>query len=167
MFHQAHSFNLSVIEESPIVSDTVLLYLHLISTLIMVGIIWFVQIVHYPLMAHVGSGLFPMYSKLHQRLTTLVVAGPMLVEVVTAILLLVWFPSIRSSAVFLAATILLGVAWFSTIFWQMPIHHSLLAGYDEKRIRHLVSTNWPRTIAWSIRGILIGELCWSMTVHVS
>ncbi len=145
-------------------SEQVLLFVHLASTLVMVGIVWFVQIVHYPLMAYVGSGLFRNYSKLHQTLTTLVVAGPMLIEAFTAIILFAWFPPLRSSWAFLAAAALLGLIWVSTVFWQMPLHHSLLAGYDEQLIRRLVRTNWLRTVAWSVRGILIGELFWSMTV---
>ncbi|WP_146448679.1 hypothetical protein [Bythopirellula polymerisocia] len=147
-------------------SEQILIYLHFVSTLIMIGIIWFVQVVHYPLMAYVGIGLFSTYSRLHQKLTTLVVAIPMLAELFTAVLLLVSFPTVRSSAVFWSATILLGIIWVSTIFRQMPIHHSLLAGYDEQQIQRLVRTNWLRTFAWSIRGILVGELCWSMTVQV-
>jgi hypothetical protein len=57
---------------------------HLMSTLIMVGLIWFVQVVHYPLMADVGPREFRRYAPLHQSRTTFVVAGPMLTEAGTA-----------------------------------------------------------------------------------
>ena len=145
-------------------SESGLLFVHFASTLIMVGIIWFVQVVHYPLMMHVGSGLFSEYSYLHQKLTSLVVAGPMLVEIGTAILLLATSATLRDSTVFLTATALLGMIWVSTVLWQMPVHKTLLAGYDETRIHRLIRTNWSRTAAWSLRGILIGELFWSISV---
>ncbi len=141
-----------------------LLHVHLVSTLLMVGIIWFVQIVHYPLMVQVGSLQFHEYARLHQLRTTFVVSGPMLLEIGTAILLFSWYPALRSSWSFLAAAVLLVIIWASTIFWQAPLHRALLAGYDERRIRLLVSTNWPRTLAWSLRAILIGELLWPITV---
>ena len=60
---------------------------HLAVTLFMVGVIWFVQVVHYPLFAKVGSERFVLYSKAHSRLTTYVVGPPMLVEAATALLL--------------------------------------------------------------------------------
>ena len=46
----------------------------------MVGIIWLVQIVHYPLFSRVGAAGFAIYSGAHSRLTGLVVGPPMLVE---------------------------------------------------------------------------------------
>ena len=55
------------------------LLVNLAATLFMVGIIWFVQVVHYPLFARVGSRGFILYSKAHSRLTTYVVGLPMLV----------------------------------------------------------------------------------------
>ena len=54
-----------------------LLLIHAGATLYMTGLIWFVQVVHYPLMARVGEDGFAEYEKHHQRLTTWVVAPPM------------------------------------------------------------------------------------------
>jgi hypothetical protein len=53
---------------------------HLAATLFMAGVIWFVQVVHYPLFSRIGSEKFSLYSKAHSRLTTCVVGPPMLVE---------------------------------------------------------------------------------------
>ncbi len=50
------------------------------STLFMVGVIRFVQVVHYPLFSRVGGEGFALYSEAHSRLTTHVVGPPMLVE---------------------------------------------------------------------------------------
>ena len=55
------------------------------STLYMTGVIWFVQIVHYPLMARVGGAQFREYSRLHQLQTTWVVAPAMLAAAVAAV----------------------------------------------------------------------------------
>jgi len=142
-------------------TELALLFVHLVSTLLMVGIIWFVQVVHYPLMACIGPEHFRRYSQLHQSRTTLVVAGPMLVEALSAICLFVWFPPLRLSPAFLAAGVLLGLIWVSTAWWQVPLHQALAHGYDERRILRLVQTNWLRTLAWSTRGVLIGGIFWS------
>ncbi len=53
---------------------------HLAATLFMAGVIWFVQVVHYPLFSRIGSEKFSLYSNAHSRLTTCVVGPPMLVE---------------------------------------------------------------------------------------
>ena len=47
--------------------DLLILLLHTLSTLSMLGLIWFVQIVHYPLMARVGRVRFHAYETDHQR----------------------------------------------------------------------------------------------------
>ena len=67
----------------------VLLLTHAAATLVIVGVIWFVQIVHYPLMARVSASEFAAYEREHQTRTTFVVAPTMLIEAVTAALLLV------------------------------------------------------------------------------
>ena len=57
-----------------------ILLLQAAATLPMVGLIWFVQIVHYPLFGEVGHDRFADYERNHQNRTTLVVAPLMLVE---------------------------------------------------------------------------------------
>ena len=49
------------------------LTINLACTLYMVGLIWFVQVVHYPLMAKVGVQGYETYQQAHMRLTTWVV----------------------------------------------------------------------------------------------
>jgi hypothetical protein len=63
--------------------QTVLL-IHALVTWFMTGLIWFVQVVHYPLMAAVGSPGFAAYEAAHSRRTTWVVAPVMLAEAATA-----------------------------------------------------------------------------------
>lgn len=53
---------------------------HAGATWFMTGLIWFVQIVHYPLMGAVPGDAFRVYQELHQRRTTWIVGPVMLVE---------------------------------------------------------------------------------------
>lgn len=72
----------------------ILLLAHLAATMIMVGIIWFVQLVHNPLFGSVGAHGFPAYSEAHSRLMTGYVVGPpMLTEAATAIPLVFFRPA--------------------------------------------------------------------------
>lgn len=66
----------------------IVLLAHAATTLVMVGIIWFVQVVHYPLFGHVGKSAFAAYEMTHAHLTTWAVAPPMLIEALTGVILL-------------------------------------------------------------------------------
>jgi hypothetical protein len=122
------------------------------STLYMVGVIWYVQLVHYPLMAHVGDGLFVGYHGRHTRRTGWVVVGPMLVEAATATVLL--WPGIDSvpRPLAVAGFLLVAAIWISTFAIQVPLHRCLARGFDADTHRRLVRTNWIRTVLWSARG---------------
>jgi len=133
-----------------------LLLVQLVGTLLMIGIIWFVQIVHYPLMGLVGVEGFAKYSQTHVARTQWVVGGPMLVEAFTCAGLLAWFPEHLASPPLAIADLLLLVIWVSTACLQIPLHEALTKGFDERRIRQLVQSNWLRTIAWTARGVLLG-----------
>lgn len=57
---------------------------HLGSSLYMVWLIWFVQVVHYPLFSRVRNRDFPSYEQSHTAFTTWVVAPPMMIKGATA-----------------------------------------------------------------------------------
>lgn len=137
-----------------------LLLAHLGSSLYMVGLIWFVQIVHYPLFANVGNHEFPAYEQRHTTRTTWVVGPPMLIQGVTASLL-IWFPpaSVANWCVWSGLAFLL-VNWLSTAFIQVPCHDSLSKGFNPFVHERLVWTNWLRTLAWSLHGCLVLWMTW-------
>lgn len=132
----------------------ILLLAQLAATLYMTGLIWFVQVVHYPLFAQVGKAGFSAYEIAHSNLTTIVVAPPMLVEAITAGLLLWQRPNQIRFAEALIGVLLLAVIWFSTWFLQVPKHNLLASGFDVQAHQFLVTSNWLRTFAWSARGAL-------------
>jgi hypothetical protein len=90
------------------------LLVHVAATLFMVGVIWFVQVVHYPLFSRVGPEKFSLYSEAHSRLTTYVVGPPMLVEAATALLLVFRRPEGVPLAAALIGLALVAAVWFST-----------------------------------------------------
>lgn len=132
-----------------------ILCLNLVSTWYMVGLIWLVQCVHYPLFAKVSAENYLEYQQLHERYITPVVGVPMIVEIVTAILLLNHLPKNVSAAWVWAALALLIVAWLSTAFLQVPCHSKLNIAFDADVHRRLVNSNWIRTISWTLRGVLV------------
>lgn len=134
----------------------------LASTLFMTGLIWFVQIVHYPLLAKAGASEYVDYQRRHMSLTTWVVAPPMLVEAATALLLFFYRPAGVTTAAAAIGVALLGLIWLSTVFFQVRCHDALSRGFEAVAHGRLVTTNWVRTIAWSMRSVLLLAMLWSM-----
>jgi hypothetical protein len=137
---------------------TALLVAQLAATWFMTGLIWFVQIVHYPLFARVGEDGYAAYQDAHAWLTTWVVGPPMLVEAATATWLAVTLGSGPQGWAWWLAAGLLAVVWLSTATLQVPAHGDLARGFDPAAHRRLVGTNWLRTVGWSARALLVSWL---------
>jgi hypothetical protein len=121
----------------------------------MTGIIWFAQIVHYPLLDRVGAKSLLAYQGENLRLTGWVVGPLMAIEAASA-LLLFWFPPLAiSSGLVPAKMALLALIWLSTALLQVPQHRILARGYNGRAHSFLVRTNWIRTGAWSARALLV------------
>lgn len=120
----------------------------------MAGLIWFVQVVHYPLFAKVGEGAFKEYEHDHQRRTTWVVAPVMLVEAAAASMLVMPFARGTNSIEAWVGLALLAVVWLSTFLVQMPLHAALERSPSREIMNRLVRSNWVRTMAWTARAVI-------------
>ena len=140
--------------DNPTLSSLVLV-LHLLATFYMLGLIWFVQRVHYPLFGAVGSDRFVAYERAHVDRTGSVVVAPMLLELATGIALVALAPDRVPHAAVTLGLWLLGLIWLSTFALQVPRHRELSNGFDANAHARLVTTNWIRTLAWSARGVLV------------
>lgn len=131
--------------------------IQLLCTLSMTGIIWFVQVVHYPLFRLVGSVDFAGYEAQHATRTGWVVGPLMCLEFATSALFL--FARMRPAGVSAPSAwlgvVLVGLIWMSTVFLQVPLHNRLSVGFDPGTVDRLVTTNWIRTIAWTSRAFLV------------
>ena len=121
----------------------------------MVGVIWIVQVVHHPLFAGVGGAGWAAYEASHQSRITLVVGPAMLVELATAVWLVLDRPSALPALPVVLGAALVGVIWASTAFVQVPLHSALGGSFDPDAHARLVATNWVRTVAWTARGGLV------------
>jgi hypothetical protein len=127
--------------------------LHAVPTLCLCGLIWFVQIVHYPLFTRVGATAFFAYHQEHCRRTKFVVMPCMLAEGGLA----AWAWWLAPAAWWSTTTlglVLLAAIWASTFLLQVPLHRRLERGFDAGAARQLIATNWVRTAAWTARGAL-------------
>lgn len=127
---------------------------HAASTWFMVGLIWFVQVVHYPLFAAVPAEGSVAYAIEHQRRTTWVVAPIMILELASSVALTMVPHRAEHALAPWVGLGLLCVVWVSTFAVQVPLHARLANAPHTPTCRLLVLTNYVRTGAWSLRGII-------------
>lgn len=144
----------------------VILLANFIATATMVGVIWFVQWVHYPLLATApvdnSVDVTIQVAKQHQRRTGQVLALPMAIEGFSTLGLLIVRPDAVSFVLPWFGAVLLAVALGSTVLLSVPLHAKLATNPTADIARRLVVTNWPRTVAWTARG----AICTTMVLQV-
>ena len=132
------------------------LYLvHTFATLMMCGVIWIIQWLHYPLFAEVGAEAFHTYEVLHRTWISQLVGPLMLLELGTGILCYFRKPLVVPRRQPLLGLLLLAILWGSTFFIQVPLHNAITQNFDLAAINSLVLSNWIRTVAWSLRALLV------------
>jgi len=129
---------------------TVLSYLGLVASVYMTGVVWFAQLVHYPLLDRRSD--FTDFASDYQRRTLWVVAPGLVLEIVSAVGLIVFYPC----AMTWIGLVVLGGVWALTLRYQIPQHlHLKKHGYNEQIHRDLVRFNLPRAILWTVRSAIM------------
>ena len=126
---------------------------HLIFTSIMTGVIWVIQIVHYPSFHFIEKELYTAFQKFHMNKISIIVIPIMLAELITGIML---FLDKSSKSPFLTISIIILVLiWLITGVFFTKAHNELIAGYQELVVNQLVAMNWIRTLLWTLRLLLL------------
>lgn len=128
--------------------QTVLL-INIISSFLLCGLIWTVQLVHYPSFHRIDRALFIEHMKDHKFRISLLVVPLMLFEFGTSAGLA--FYSDTYSMIHQVGFLVVIFIWLVTFFVQVPLHNKLSIGYQEESISRLVQTNMIRTLLWTIK----------------
>lgn len=134
------------------INESTYLFLHLGSCLMMVGVIWVIQLIHYPSFAYADKNQFSNLMNMHTRSISFIVVPLMLVEIYSGIILLLIHVD---QVIWILNFFALATIWLTTFFVSVPCHNKLAYGFDLPTIRKLVSTNWIRTALWTGRAVLI------------
>ena len=132
----------------------IFLIINLFSSFFLCGLIWTIQLVHYPSFHALDKVHFIEHMNLHKQRISLLVVPMMLLELATSIGL-VLFADLYSE-LNKAGLIIVILIWFSTFFVQVPLHKKLSSGYDQVIITKLVRTNFIRTILWTLKATIGG-----------
>jgi len=129
--------------------------IHLITSWALFGLIWTIQLSHYPTFQYISKSQFSAFHLHHTFSISIIVLPLMLLE-----LGIVIWQSYQSNwnRGWLIALGLVVLIWVSTFFIQVPLHEHLEKEKDLKVIEQLVFSNWIRTFLWSIKAIWISFL---------
>lgn len=134
---------------------TAVLLANAASTLFMLGLTWFVQVVHYPLFATVGEDRFADYHERHSSRTTWVVLPPMTVELLSS-LYLAFNPPNGQGELALAGAVLAVSIWALTALAAAPTHGRIgRIGLNADILSSLLLISWVRTLAWTAHGVVV------------
>ncbi|MCH9633291.1 MAG: hypothetical protein S4CHLAM7_00140 [Chlamydiae bacterium] len=132
--------------------------LHLLASLYMLGIIWFVQIVHYPMFTFLNNDSPLDPHKFHSKRTSYLVVPAMIIELGTVIWLLFRpYPNLFTVIILLLMTL---APLITTFVLQVPVHKKLGQEMNQSMINKLTHSNWLRTWLWTIKAIYLFALVW-------
>ena len=130
-----------------------MLVIHLVATSIMVGVIWVIQLVHYPSFHFIESKQYTTFQRFHMSRISYVVVPAMLTELFTLIFLIIFMDKIDPLVT--VSGLLLIIIWVMTAVFFSGVHQKLTSGYDKTVVNSLVKLNWGRTLLWTLRLLLI------------
>ncbi len=125
--------------------------LNLLVSAIMLGVIWIIQIVHYPSFKWISKKEWTTFHSHHTLMISPIVAPVMLIELSLTIMIVYRLPNFWHTF----SLFLLVIIWISTFFVQVPIHQRLGDRKNLNLIDRLVHTNWVRTISWTIKTLIL------------
>ncbi len=129
-----------------------LIVLHIVSTSIMVGVIWVMQLLHYPALLYVKNETFRQFQNFHMTKISIIVVPIMLIELVSGFI--IYLQGERSFE-FLASFVLMIILWIMTGLIFTKFHSKLRKSKDIRIINKMIFLNWYRTLFWSMRLIII------------
>ncbi len=124
--------------------------LHLAATGFMVGLIWTIHVVHYPLFALVNEPYRPFQEAHMARITALLVV-PWGLEVVSAAALVLAAPPGSATVVAFAGVVLIALLVAITGLGAAPIHGRLVERFDDDLHRRLLRVDRVRALVWTTR----------------
>lgn len=134
----------------------VVVLIHLVATWFMVGLIWTIHFVHYPLFAEVGETTYAAFQAAHVDRIGKVLLVPWAAEGITAAAILLFAVGIRDRRLLPPAVIgaaAMGVVLLISGFWSAPAHGELADGFDPEVHDRLMNADLVRTLAWTVRGV--------------
>ncbi|MFT6810036.1 MAG: hypothetical protein ACJA01_003279 [Saprospiraceae bacterium] len=123
--------------------------INLFVTGVLVGLIWIIQLLHYPVFIFISPDQFLAFHDYHTYYMGFIAAPLMVIE-----LALSFYLGLQNRKYILPLLIVI-LIWISTFLIQVPLHEQLAKEMQVTTINKLIDTNWIRTILWSSKATLL------------
>lgn len=133
---------------------SIILVAQLISTICMLGIVSFVHIVQYPMLALVPKEGREEFERRYCDKAGLIIAPLMIIEASTAIFFALYTP-LRLTPLTTSGLGLVALIWITTFFISVPLHQKLIVTWDDAIHRRLMLSNLLRLILWVLRVAIV------------
>ena len=125
----------------------------LVVTVLMVGMIWTVHVVHYELFPLVGPQFWDAYEHAHVDRIGKVLFGPWLLEGLCVLVMLFAHPK-RMRVLALISAFLMLFILIDTAAFSAPAHGVLLNHWDQATYDRLMVVNLIRAWLWTVKGVV-------------
>ena len=130
---------------------------NLCASVLMTGIISFIQFIQYPLLFHISSFDFTCYFKKYTSRITWFIYPVLVIEIAFALWLSFLPIQTKLQLPILISFILLALVTMNTLLIQTPLIQKLRFSLDKTVLSKIIFYNWIRFISSLFRTLL---LCW-------
>ena len=130
----------------------ILVVIHFLSTSLMVGVIWIIQLLHYPAFHFIDKANYSAFQDFHMKRVSYIVVPIMFTELASGALVVLILPKFF---LFNISMVILAIIWIITFLFFTKLHQSLTFGYNEASVNKLVRLNWFRTVLWTVRILIL------------
>lgn len=129
-------------------------YFHFLLCIAMTAVVWFMQVVHYPLMAYADPTRWEEFAEKRRMWTVMITYPLMAFEALTGFTLILiatqspTYPYLAVSLILLVSLILY------TFMYLNPQLKKLSGPLDEEGHKRFLKLHWIRTAGWSLRLLL-------------
>jgi hypothetical protein len=137
--------------------------IHALVCILVTAVMWYIQVVHFPMLRFVGADRFEQYYRELKMKNTLLFFPLFSLEIFTSVALLLSFTMVSDftasvqNQFFLVGFSLILLFVLHLVNFQMirPLLSSLQTDTDGKKHQRLVRMQWIRTLGWTIRLIML------------
>lgn len=130
-------------------------YFHFLLCIAMTAVVWFMQVVHYPLMAYADPARWAEFAEKRRMFTMMLTYPLMAFEALTGFTLIL-LATQSPSYPYLAVSLLVLVALILYTFMYLNPQLKNMAGpSDEAAHKRFLKLHWIRTAGWSLRLLLL------------
>ncbi|MGK5593754.1 MAG: hypothetical protein ACSNEK_00150 [Parachlamydiaceae bacterium] len=133
----------------------ILFIIQLVSSWMMIGVAWLLQVTHYSLIRDLPEEAFFDYQQSYVHRSQWLIVPLMIVEMGSAFLLMLWPIEQVSYGLYVLNFALIALIWVQTIVLHLPTHRYLQTQYSLEHIHRLSAINWLRTLTWTLHGIVL------------